>query len=152
MGSQGLTAIVKIRPGRVEDAGDIARLAGQLGYPSISSEIEQRLETLSAKRDNVILVAESPEAGVVGWIHIAGTYFVEEEAVAEIGGLVVDEATRSAGIGQALLRAAEDWAKDYGFKILRVHSNVLRERAHIFYERHGFQVAKQQKVFIKRLD
>jgi len=144
--------MVKIRPVQAEDAVDIARLAGQLGYPSIPSEIKQCLETLSLKGCNVILVAESQEAGVVGWIHVAGTYFIEEGAVAEIGGLVVDEATRSAGIGQSLLQAAEGWAKDHGFQILRVHSNVLRERAHAFYERHGFQVTKQQKVFVKRLD
>ena len=144
--------MVEIRTARAEDAPAIARLAGQLGYPSTVRDIEQRLETVFEDKDNIVLVATKPEGGIAGWIHVAVTVFIEEDTIAEIGGLVVDEGNRSAGIGQALLQAAEDWAKERGIRTLRVHSNVLRERAHVFYERHGFKVEKQQKVFVKRLD
>ena len=144
--------MAEIRIAQAEDASAIARLAGQLGYPSTVRDIEQRLETVFEDKDNIVLVATKPEGGIAGWIHVAVTVFIEEDTIAEIGGLVVDEGNRSAGIGQALLQAAEDWAKERGIRTLRVHSNVLRERAHVFYERHGFKVEKQQKVFVKRLD
>ncbi len=44
-------------------------------------------------------------------------------------GLVVDEAIRGAGIGAQLLAAAEVWARERGCTEMRVHSNVVRNRA-----------------------
>jgi len=50
-----------------------------------------------------------------------------------------------------LLRAAERWAKSKGCKNMSVRSNVIRERAHTFYLRNGYQHYKTQKAFRKNL-
>ena len=68
-----------------------------------------------------------------------------------MNGLVVDEKRRSAGAGAKLLRAAERWAKSKGCKNMSVRSNVIRERAHAFYLRNGYQHYKIQKAFRKKL-
>ena len=76
---------------------------------------------------------------------------LEDAPFAELAGLVVDDAVRGAGVGAALLNAAEAWARSEGFATMRVRSNVVRERAHRFYEREGYERIKAQAVFRKAL-
>ena len=96
-------------------------------------------------------VAELPGKGVVGWVHVYGVFLPVVEPHAELGGLVVEDSVRSLGIGEQLLALAEGWALQEGFSYLSVHSNVLRSRAHSFYERLGYRQIKEQKVFEKAL-
>jgi ribosomal protein S18 acetylase RimI-like enzyme len=76
---------------------------------------------------------------------------VAADPCAEITGLVVDSDVRSLGIGSALVGIAEEWARSKGCNGISVQSNVKRDGAHRFYERHGFQHIKTQKAFRKDL-
>lgn len=71
--------------------------------------------------------------------------------MAQVGGLVVDAAHRTQGIGRELMLAAERWAVERGCVSVDVRSNVVRKDAHIFYERIGYRNAKTQYAFRKRL-
>jgi GNAT superfamily N-acetyltransferase len=139
-----------VRAAREEDAAALAALSGQLGYPATADEVRARLATIAARPGNAVLVAESLGA-VAGWLHVVAVHFLECDAFAEIGGLVVGEAERGGGIGALLLRAAESWAAEHGLTSVRVRSNVVRAGAHRFYEREGYTLSKQQAVFVKRL-
>jgi GNAT superfamily N-acetyltransferase len=141
---------VNIRPARESDAAAIAALAGQLGYPATEAEMKARLADAEHWDDHVTLVAEDGPT-VVGWAHGAWKLSIESGWYAELEGLVVDENKRSGGIGAALVAEIETWAKKKGAARLRVRSNVIRERAHAFYERLGFRLSKTQKVFDKIL-
>lgn len=57
---------------------------------------------------NAALVAVEADGGVVGWIHVYLCPSVIADLEAEIGGLVVDEAHRSQGIGAQWVQVAED--------------------------------------------
>jgi GNAT superfamily N-acetyltransferase len=96
-------------------------------------------------------VADDVDGGVLGWIHAAHIVLLDSDPYVEIKALVVDEAARGRRIGQELVAAAEGWARALPCLQMRVRSNVLRERAHGFYERHGYRLAKTQRVFDKRL-
>jgi GNAT superfamily N-acetyltransferase len=50
-----------------------------------------------------------------------------------------------------LLDAAEKWARGKKCKGMSVRSNVIRDRAHAFYERQGYLHIKTQKAFRKPL-
>jgi hypothetical protein len=50
-----------------------------------------------------------------------------------------------------LVERGEAWARQRGLAAIGVRSNIIRERAHIFYERLGYTVTKTQKVFRKTL-
>ena len=76
---------------------------------------------------------------------------VEAEARAEVSGLVVDERFRSQRVGESLLARAEQWARENGCQSIGLRSNVIRDRAHAFYERHGYAHVKTQKAFRKSL-
>lgn len=139
-----------IRPANDADYASVAPLAGELGYPTPGEDIRARLRKLAARADHLVLVAEDRGA-VVGWLHAARRLSLEAGEYAEIGGMVVAASHRSRGIGESLVRAAEAWAGGQGLPLLRVRSNVVRQRAHAFYERLGFAATKSQKVFQKSL-
>ena len=110
-----------------------------------------RLKAAMADKDGACFVAESREEGVIGWIHVSVRPLVEVEQRAEVNGLVVEEKARSRGAGAMLLAAGEKWARGKRCKGMSVRSNVLRERAHGFYLRNGYEHYKTQKAFRKGL-
>ena len=142
---------LKIRRAKITDAPQIAALSGQLGYPATAGQIRKRLHAIQPASQNAIFVAHSKKEGVVGWLHVSKEPLLESEMRAEVNGLVVAEGQRSLGAGAQLLAAAEDWARKHGCKEMSVRSNVIRERAHKFYERHGYEHYKTQKSFRKPL-
>ena len=142
--------VTSIRRAADADAPAIATLSGQLGYPTTADAVRARLVTALDRADNEILVALDGDA-VVGWIHVYGVHTLESDAHAEIAGLIVDDRQRSRGIGEALVRAAEQWAAGAGYRDARVRSNVIRERAHGFYVRLGYREVKRQSVLVKNL-
>jgi GNAT superfamily N-acetyltransferase len=142
---------LKIRRAKSADAPRIAELSGQLGYPATAAQIRERLRRIHPASLHAVFLAESNEAGVVGWLHVSKQPLLESEIRAEVNGLVVADGHRSLGAGAKLLAAAEDWACKHGCKSMSVRSNVIRERAHKFYERNGYEHYKSQKSFRKPL-
>lgn len=141
---------MKVRFATLEDAEQIAQLAGQLGYPATAAETVQRLAAISGNGQHAVLVAD--DGGTLqGWIHVVVSHSLLADLRAEIAGLVVDEQHRGRGIGQMLLEDGEQWARQKGCRWIRLRSNVLRPRAHAFYERMGYEVSKVQKAFRKAL-
>ena len=142
---------MKIRRAKPADAARIAVLCGQLGYPAKTREMSARLRQALKERNGACFVAETLEHGVIGWVHVSVTPLLEVERRAEVNGLVVDEPVRSHGAGWLLLEAAERWARNSGCAAMSVRSNVIRNRAHRFYGRHGYEHYKTQKAFLKKL-
>jgi GNAT superfamily N-acetyltransferase len=147
---EGSTMNTEIRAAAAGDAEAIADLSGQLGYPATGEEVRARLDQIERRGDGQVFVATEGGA-VAGWIHVFGTLVLESPASAEIGGLVVDGKSRGRGIGAALMSAAEAWAREAGHGTVRLRSNVIRERAHRFYERLGYARTKQQVVFARTI-
>lgn len=142
---------VKIRRAKINDSPRLAELAGQLGYPATAAQILERLRRIKPASQHAVFVAESTNDGVVGWLHVSRQPLLEVELRAEVNGLVVAEGQRSLGAGARLLAVAEDWARKHGCKSMSVRSNVIRERAHKFYEHNGYEHYKTQKSFRKPL-
>ena len=67
-------------------------------------------------------------------------------------GLAVDNDYKRNGIGSALLKQAEIWAKENGAVGIRLCSGAERENAHKFYLSQGFVSNKIQKNFKKIFD
>jgi len=142
---------LNVRRARSEDAKRIAELSGQLGYPATASQMRERLRGIKLSSQHAVFIVESAKEGVIGWLHVSRQPLLEVEIRAEVNGLVIAEGQRSAGAGARLLAAAEEWARKHGCKSMSVRSNVIRERAHIFYERNGYEHYKTQKSFRKPL-
>lgn len=144
-------AAMKIRKVKLADAERLAVLSGQLGYPATTKQIVARLRSVLRAKNGVCFVAETKAHGVIGWGHVTVIPLLEVELRAELHGLVVDEQVRSCGAGGKLLQAVERWARKQRCKGVSVRSNVIRERAHGFYLKHGYEHYKTQKAFRKTL-
>lgn len=142
--------MISLRRARADDAATVARLATELGYPTDADQAGWRLARLEADPRQRILVAEL-DGAAAAWLHVAENDSLESEPYGEIVGLVVDSRHRGSGLGAALVAAAIAWSAERGLRELRVRSNVVRERAHRFYERQGFRFVKAQKVFTQAI-
>lgn len=142
---------VQVRPATVEDIEPITWLCYQLGYSPSAEAVKTYLETLSTQTEWIVYVACQSDTSVVGWINITISHVILEDKQAEIGGLVVDESSRSQGIGRLLVQQGQAWAKQKGCKIMQVRSRTTRQQAHQFYQNIGFTAYKTQHVFRKQL-
>lgn len=142
---------VNIRAPQPRDYPRMAELAGQLGYKAEAEEIARRISGMRDSQDHAVFVAQTADGDIAGWIGVFLFRCVEANARAEISGLVVDEKVRSLGIGRQLLERAEEWARMRGCATIGLRSNVIRDRAHAFYTRLGYEHVKTQKSFRKRL-
>jgi len=125
-------------------------LSQELGYPVTTTVMEQRIRRRSEMPSRAVFVA-LVDGVVAGWIDVGTADHLQIEPYGEIGGLVVSEAHRSAGVGAALVSRAEDWIRGQGLARVTVRSQVKREGAHRFYLRQGYEQVKTSAVFSKVL-
>ena len=144
-------AEVDIRPIRQEDAGAVAELVAQLGYQRTPEQVGHWVRDLDSRSGQACFVAEL-NGEVVAWIDVSLERHLQSEVFGLIGGLVVRDGLRGAGIGKRLCEQAEDWSRGQGAGKIRVTSRSTREAAHRFYLRDGYRQAKISMVFEKPLE
>lgn len=140
-----------IRTAQAGDVQAIAALASELGYPSTADDIARRLPVLLESAEHLVIVAVEESDGVIGWLHAVLRRKLETENFVQVAALVVSTHHRSQGTGARLLESAEAWALESGVSLIRLSSNVARERAHAFYIREGYGIIKTSHQFSKRL-
>jgi GNAT superfamily N-acetyltransferase len=145
-----MKSAVSIREMLAGDANEVAELSGELGYPVSAAEMQARIQQFAKLPDRIAFVA-CLEGRVVGWIDVGVVYHLQSRPYGEIGGLVVSSTQRSQGIGEQLVRRAEEWIRERGLSTVLVRSRMEREAAHRFYLRQNFSRMKTSAVFTKRL-
>lgn len=135
----------EVRPVTPADAPQVSDLLVQLGYRVPADEIERRIRD----GDTSALVAEG--AGrILGLLAYGTQWHLHNDClITSIDSLVVDEGSRSYGVGAALLDAVCEIARQAGAQLVDLHSNVSRVDARRFYERYGFVVTSN--YFVKEL-
>ena len=141
---------IHIRPMNAEDSDCVAELSGELGYPAAADEIADRFDRLANSTERAVFVACLGEA-VVGWIEVAIMHHLASANFGEINGLVVSAAHRGCGIGQLLVKRAEEWIASCGARRVVVRSRTVRAEAHQFYLKNGYTEWKRQVVFSREI-
>lgn len=140
---------VGIRNARPDDSQAIASLISQLGYPTSSDEMKERLAAILLDPNYITLVAEHRQE-VVGVAGIGiGRYYEKDGTYGRLLVLSVDENWRSHGIGSSLVTEAEVWLKERNLTYVIVNSGNHRIEAHRFYKRLGFEATGLR--FVKSL-
>jgi GNAT superfamily N-acetyltransferase len=143
---------MQIREMSLTDLLEVSELAQQLGYPSTHEDLNRRFSEIEGNKDYGLFVATSSNGKVLGYVQInfePKTLLIDTRA--DIAALVVSETSRSQGIGAALLKKAEEWAKKKSISLIRVRSNLKRQDAHRFYVREGYTLSKTSNQFTKHL-
>ncbi len=162
---------VKIRQATASDIPAMKELFQKdLGYAECRLEIvEKQFAGLDNSRE-AVFVAEAEAVEYADTVdgahddfpdnrpsHIAGVIHVEKYNVlyfptmANILGIAVAADFRRQGIGSALLKHAEEWARENGASSMRLNSGESRKQAHEFYRAQGYTDNKMQLRFIKEL-
>jgi GNAT superfamily N-acetyltransferase len=140
-----------IQPMTLDDVPAVALLCGQLGYGSSENEVAVRLREILTSTEEALFSAVE-DGNVTGWTHVRVSRTLTSDSSAEIIGLVVADTARRSGVGRALVEHIEGWALQRGIRRVRVRCAVSRADAHAFYRALGYEPAKRQEVFDKRLD
>jgi len=145
--------MIEVRLMAERDLAAIAGLCTQLGYPTSQEQIARRLSLIERGGDYALFVAEDAEdsQSVAGLVYVRAVLPIEIDPRAEVWALVVDAAHRRRGVGEALMRHAEAWARAAGYPEIALRSNVVRAGAHAFYQRIGYEIVKTSHVFRKTL-
>jgi GNAT superfamily N-acetyltransferase len=144
-----MTTSLTVRSAQFGDVQEIARLSLELGYPTTIETTASSLDTLLNSTRYLVVVAPAPGNHLLGWLVAERRVWLESGEGVEITGLVVSSSARRLGVGRALVLSAEDWARQQGFRSIRVRSNVLRVESHPFYQSIGFFPKKSQHVYEK---
>ena len=130
---------VEIRSARLDDSSAIACLMSQLGYPTSSDEMKERLTAILSDSDYMTFVAEYGKE-VVGIIGVGvNRYYEKNGTYGRLLALVVDEKWKGYGIGTSLVSEAEHWLRERAVSSIVVNSGKQRKDAHRFYERLGYK-------------
>ncbi len=118
-----------IRPIRKEDLDEWQRMRCVLWPDSDSDHAQEcRLFFAGECRDvQAVRVAERDGAGLCGFIELNLRNYAEGSVaphVAYVEGWYVDPDQRRAGLGTALMRAAEDWARSQGLTELASDAEI----------------------------
>lgn len=129
---------VVLRRATLADAKPIAALLTELGYPSTESEARDRLSRSLDSVTSCCLVAV--DAGEVVGLMSAELvpYFPTGTMICRLAALVVSSNHRGRGIGEKLLAATADFAREHQCSGIEITSAERRVDTHRFYERHGY--------------
>lgn len=147
----------KADPVRVEVAtsaddelvNDVARLLPQLSSSAAAPGLGELGEIVADDR-SVLLLARDGGGHLVGMLTLA-TYRIPTGLHAVIEDVVVDEQTRGAGVGAALVEAALVEADRRGARNVDLTSRPSREAANRLYQKMGF-VRRETNLYRHRLE
>jgi ribosomal protein S18 acetylase RimI-like enzyme len=87
-----------------------------------------------------VLMAEDSEGRKLGFVHLqTHTDFFTGEAYGHVSELAVIEEAEGRGAGSMLMSAAEQWAKEKGYRQLSLNVFTENEKARRMYERLGYE-------------
>jgi len=115
-----------------------ARLVPQLSSSSAPTS-RAELAEIAASEATVLFMARAADGRLVGSLTLA-MFRIPTGFRAWIEDVVVDDSSRGAGVGEALVAAAVDRARSAGAKTVDLTSRPSRESANRLYLRLGFEL------------
>ncbi|MEP7219542.1 MAG: aminoglycoside 6'-N-acetyltransferase [Bacteroidota bacterium] len=146
---------INIRPYHPDDANEWLRLRCALWpEPAIETHRDE-MNAWLALPDSIVLVAARADGGGLAGFAEVGTRSVadgcETSPVAYLEGWYVDADVRRRGVGGALIRTAENWARKKGFREFASDAeleNILSQEAHLAL---GFTETERAVLYMKTL-
>ncbi|WP_394578554.1 GNAT family N-acetyltransferase [Cytobacillus firmus] len=132
---------MNIRTATKNDVPQLARLMGQLGYPTTIESMEHRFNNIDLDLSYHTLIAEI-NGEIVGMVGLSKGFFYEYDgSYVRIVAFVVDSNYRRRGVGENLIIETERWAKEQGAIAIGLNSGNRPERgaAHRFYSKMGYE-------------
>jgi len=136
---------VLIRKAAKQDVPVLLSLLYELGRPkpkndSDVDDFRKMVKKYLSDSDKEILVAEHEDIEIVGMVSIALLPRLNQKNFEMyIPELVVSEKHRNSGIGDKLINACIELAKEKKCHRIRLESGNQRTESHVFYKKRGFE-------------
>ncbi len=137
---------------KISDYHEMNSLFLQYGYHVPEKKIKENIRAIIDEGREKVFVETDEDDKVIGYIHVGPYKLLYFKPLANILGLLVDEAYRRRGIGRELIKVAKKWALENKFYGIRVISGNEGEKAHAFYKSLGFRFIKSQGNYRMKLD
>ena len=126
-----------IREAIPSDAGALAALMNELGYPVAPDVLWSRIERMPpVARRTFVAEIDGEIAGFAGCS--AQSIYESDVPICWIMVFSVASRFRRRGVGRALLGEIEHWCRENGISDIKVNSGEHRADAHAFYEACGY--------------
>jgi ribosomal protein S18 acetylase RimI-like enzyme len=138
-----------VRDAQPKDSIQVKVLLEQLGYPQSIKSIEGKINRLTGRKRDRILVAIKDKK-IIGLLslHIMPLLHRKDD-ICRITAVVVTEEHRRHYVGQRLMEMAEVYAQAHGCCRIEVTSGKHRLGAHEFYKKVGYKIISER--FIKEI-
>jgi ribosomal protein S18 acetylase RimI-like enzyme len=147
--STGSVSELRIEELSPELSARLGELVGQLSSSAAAPSLEE-LEQIVASPATRLLVARDEAGAVVGMLTLA-LFRIPTGVRAWIEDVVVDDAARGVGVGEALSRHALELARGAGARTVELTSRPSRASANRLYQRLGF-APRETNVYRFTLD
>lgn len=136
--------------------GDLDGLVGLMNQWADDSqctaeELSASIALIREKSDNKIFIVKNETGKLLGYAFTGICYHLGFNTYAEVFQLLVDENSRSLGIGAKLIEHVGKYYKSLGIDEIKLSSRIERVKAHDFYRRIGFTEYKQSRFFEKKI-
>lgn len=127
---------MQVRPFRESDFNDWLRLSAALFPEHTSAELAPWMRQFRTREDGEVFIACRDDGTVCGFVEVAARPYADGCDTSPVGFIeawFVDPDMRRAGVGRALLAAAEDWARGRGYSEMASDAlldNTISHRAH----------------------
>ncbi len=131
---------MEIRDCRESDFDMVLPLLRQL-WPDTMIEMgtQRRVFARALQEPGIRYICAEDGGVIVGFLSLTSRESLYRQGrLAYLDEIVVEEGHRSRGVGAALLRGAEELAREAGCNLLELDSAFHRADAHRFYEREGY--------------
>jgi aminoglycoside 6'-N-acetyltransferase I len=151
---------IKVRQARVSDRHELAAMAGLLWPDATIEEHLKDIESFlhSGKYGTLamtVLVSQIEDGTLTGFIEVGLRSHADgcdpAQPVGYIEGWFVHEAHREQGIGAALVRSAEDWARSQGCREIASDTWIDHDVSQRAHQALGFEVVDRCVHFRKPL-
>lgn len=143
-----------VRRFRESDWGDWLRMSMSL-FPNTGHEDhEGDMRRLLERADAAVFIAERPDGTICGYVEVGSRPYVdgcETSPVGYIEAWWVDPDVRRAGVGRALLAAAEEWARGRGYAEMGSDALLDNIASHEAHRRSGYEEVDRIVQFRKPL-
>jgi len=99
-------------------------------------------------------LALDDDGDVIGFVEVSTRDYVDGAVTSPVGfveGIFVDVRHRNTGVGSALIRAAEAWARERGCTELGSDTQIGNSGSIAFHQAAGFREMERQIIFLKKL-
>jgi aminoglycoside 6'-N-acetyltransferase I len=144
---------MRIREYQAGDYDEWLRMRRAL-RPEIVQREETQAEAWLARSDAIVIVAVRPERGLGGFVELGARPYADgchTSPVAFLEGRYVDADLRPEGVGAALVRAGEEWARQQGHREFASDALIENTASHRAHEAVGFAEVERAVRYRKEL-